>query len=380
MTSLSRSRPFWFKTYRPQVGNVYVAHTERRLVTAVRLASPPGEPSLDDQGFVNLMHREFGVTIREDPDPYDPTWPFGATREPFRAADLVDLSALSDFQRTVMDAIAQIPSGQMHSYGEVARRVGGTPRDVGKAIQSNPAPLVIPCHRVVNAGRPGKWKYGGRLKQRLLEYEGNDFSGVGSSAILEDRIMGGESFWMEFKPQAGRRGNRYAGHRIVKTLCAFLNAEGGELLIGVNDDGSPRGIEDDHRRGQQHSSDAYQLSLLGLLSRRLTTTVSGLITFDFPRYQGVEICVVDVNRSPTEPVRCQPLPSRGNKQLDKSKWVFWVREGNRTVEYRDGDMESYINRRWPAYVKPAELVTSLGNQQVRGGSFCATAAGTNPTA
>lgn len=237
----SQSRQFWFKTYRPQVGTVYVAHTERRLVAAVRLANPPGEPSLDDQGFVDLMRRDFGVRVGRDRDPYDPTWPFGRTRQPFRAADLVDLSSLDDFQKRIMEATAEIPPGQMHSYGEVASRVGGTPLDVGKGIQSNPAPLVIPCHRVVNAGRPGKWRYGGRLKQRLLEHEGNNFSGVGSSAMLEERILLGESFWMEFKPKAGWKGTRHAQARIVETVCGFLNAEGGELVIGVNDDGSPRG-------------------------------------------------------------------------------------------------------------------------------------------
>ena len=153
---------------------------------------------------------------------------------------------------------------------------------------------------------------------------------------------------MEFKPNAGQRGNRYAKYRILKTVCGFLNAEGGELVIGVEDCGSPRGIEDDHRRGKQHSTDAYQLNLLRLFGERLTTRISGLITVDFPRYQGVELCVVDVRRSPTGPVRVQPLTSKGWKQVDKSDWEFWVREGNQTAEYRDADIKSYIRRRWPS--------------------------------
>lgn len=105
-------------------------------------------------------------------------------------------------------------------------------------------------------------------------------------------------------------------------------------------------IRGDYGRGP-HSPDWYQQRLFGLLARRLTIRVSGLITVDFLRYRGVDVCVVDVKRSPTEPVRAQRLARTGYEQHDKSEWAFWVREGNRTVEYRDGAMTSYIKRRWP---------------------------------
>ena len=68
------------------------------------------------------------------------------TREPFRAVDLVDLSRLDDFQRAVMEAVAQIPSGQMHSYGEVAAKVGGscTGRWQGGSVQPSTTRHSVP--------------------------------------------------------------------------------------------------------------------------------------------------------------------------------------------------------------------------------------------
>jgi len=53
------------------------------------------------------------------------------------------------FQRRTWQAISDIPSGEIRTYGELSAEVGGTPRAVGQACGANPFPLVVPCHRVV---------------------------------------------------------------------------------------------------------------------------------------------------------------------------------------------------------------------------------------
>lgn len=76
--------------------------------------------------------------------------------------------------------VMEIPRGKVSTYGEVAAAVGNPrlARIVGYALHSNPAPGIIPCHRVVNrVGRlaPG-FAFGGEGKQRsLLEAEGIEF-------------------------------------------------------------------------------------------------------------------------------------------------------------------------------------------------------------
>jgi AraC family transcriptional regulator, regulatory protein of adaptative response / methylated-DNA-[protein]-cysteine methyltransferase len=79
------------------------------------------------------------------------------------------------FCRQVWGELLKIPSGEVISYVELARRVGkpGGSRAVGQANGRNRIAIVIPCHRVIAAdGTLGG--YGGKLwrKERLLELEG----------------------------------------------------------------------------------------------------------------------------------------------------------------------------------------------------------------
>ena len=56
------------------------------------------------------------------------------------------------FQRRVWAEIATIPSGETHTYGQLAKSLKNAPRAVGQACGANPYPVVVPCHRVVATG------------------------------------------------------------------------------------------------------------------------------------------------------------------------------------------------------------------------------------
>lgn len=80
----------------------------------------------------------------------------------------------SPFQKRVWKALCQIPYGQTTSYGALARSLGSSARAVGRANGSNPACIVVPCHRVIGAdGSLTGFAYGTDLKSRLLELEGS---------------------------------------------------------------------------------------------------------------------------------------------------------------------------------------------------------------
>ena len=93
--------------------------------------------------------------------------------------DLRDLPVALDvppFSRKVLDEVRRIPPGSTRTYGEIAELIGeaGAARAVGNAVASNPAVVVIPCHRVVPAaGGVGQYSAGGgpETKRRLLEKE-----------------------------------------------------------------------------------------------------------------------------------------------------------------------------------------------------------------
>jgi methylated-DNA-[protein]-cysteine S-methyltransferase len=57
------------------------------------------------------------------------------------------------FQRRVWDAISAIARGRTRTYGQLAGELGSAARAVGQACGANAFPLVIPCHRVMAAGR-----------------------------------------------------------------------------------------------------------------------------------------------------------------------------------------------------------------------------------
>lgn len=58
---------------------------------------------------------------------------------------------VTSFQRKVIRIMSEIPKGRVTTYGQIARSVHSAPRPVGGAVSSNPWPLFVPCHRVVNA-------------------------------------------------------------------------------------------------------------------------------------------------------------------------------------------------------------------------------------
>ena len=71
------------------------------------------------------------------------------------------------FQQRVWDELARLPFGTTMSYSELADRVGRPDRlrAVAGAVARTPAPIVVPCHRVVGAGG-GLTGYGGGLERK----------------------------------------------------------------------------------------------------------------------------------------------------------------------------------------------------------------------
>jgi len=78
------------------------------------------------------------------------------------------------FQRRVWEALRSIPLGETRTYSEVARSIGkpSAVRAVARACATNPAAIVVPCHRVVRTdGTLGGYRWGLERKQSLIEQE-----------------------------------------------------------------------------------------------------------------------------------------------------------------------------------------------------------------
>jgi methylated-DNA-[protein]-cysteine S-methyltransferase len=87
----------------------------------------------------------------------------------------LDGAASDGFQPRVWKALAEVPAGVTLTYGEMARRAGepGAAQAAGVALNRNPIPLILACHRVVGADG-SLTGFGGGLERKgwLLRHEG----------------------------------------------------------------------------------------------------------------------------------------------------------------------------------------------------------------
>jgi methylated-DNA-[protein]-cysteine S-methyltransferase len=88
----------------------------------------------------------------------------------------LDMAGVPEFNRRVYEIARAIAPGQTLSYGEVAARLGdpGAARAVGQALGHNPFAPIVPCHRVLAAGkRGGGFSAGGGVatKLKMLQIE-----------------------------------------------------------------------------------------------------------------------------------------------------------------------------------------------------------------
>jgi methylated-DNA-[protein]-cysteine S-methyltransferase len=87
----------------------------------------------------------------------------------------VDLGGLPAFQQAVLTELQRVPYGQIDTYGGLAARIGKprAARAVGGALNRNPVPIVVPCHRIVgSSGNLVGYAGGLERKQLLLHLEG----------------------------------------------------------------------------------------------------------------------------------------------------------------------------------------------------------------
>ena len=136
------------------------AEAAERLMRRREKDAEPGAPPADVAAVVAAATRYF---TGEEID-------FGGVR--------LDLDGQDAFFRRIYEAARRVGWGRSTTYGALAKEIGAgreAARDVGQAMANNPAPLIIPCHRVLAAGgkiggfsAPG----GSKAKIRMLELEG----------------------------------------------------------------------------------------------------------------------------------------------------------------------------------------------------------------
>ena len=177
------------------------------------------------------------------------------------------------------------------------------------------------------------------VRRKLGHDEPTESGGEGVEAL----ISRGETDSVEFKQTA--RHNIHTNNKdprleivIAKTVAGFLNAEGGTLLIGVADDGTVTGLDDDLQYVKKADTDRFQLWLTDMLLNALGKTALAEISVTFPVVGGKAIARVDVEPSPRPVFLDEP---GGQRSAD-----FYVRMGNSTRKLLTDEVLEYERSHW----------------------------------
>jgi len=163
----------------------------------------------------------------------------------------------------------------------------------------------------------------------------------------EELIKRGESKTLEFKStlrwnlKDNLRDDKLVTHTALKTIAAFLNTEGGDLLIGVADSGSIVGIEQD----QFETDDKFMLHLAQVVRNGLGDRAGTCIDPKTQIVQDKTVCVVSCQRSP-EPVFLKWKGMETSPEGD-----FYVRSGPGSVRLAPDSANQYIQTRFPSFSK-----------------------------
>lgn len=185
---------------------------------------------------------------------------------------------------------------------------------------------------------------------RTADRAESPFSQVESAEAVESGIRAvissGESKVVEFK-STGRR-NLKTGvadpameWSVIKTLAAFMNTYGGTLLIGVADNGSIVGIEEDYPVVSKKNQDGWELWLTTLTTTSLGKVAAAELDVKIGRIDGRTVARIDVGPA------AKPVFATAARGGDK-KPMFMVRLNNSTHELVGQEALEYQQSRWPS--------------------------------
>jgi methylated-DNA-[protein]-cysteine S-methyltransferase len=78
-------------------------------------------------------------------------------------------------EEKVYKKLLEVPQGMVTTYGELAKAVGlnNGQRVIGRIMNQNPYPVIVPCHRVIQSdGKIGGYAWGKKIKINILSKEG----------------------------------------------------------------------------------------------------------------------------------------------------------------------------------------------------------------
>lgn len=179
------------------------------------------------------------------------------------------------------------------------------------------------------------------FKQRYQEFIFDFLRKESGIENIPKLIKSGESQDLEFKSTIRwdvrqQQVNKDLEKVILKTIAGFLNSKGGQLIIGVEDDGSIFGLENDYKAIGNGDRDKFENHLVQLIKTAIGVEYLKYIRFTFESINSKDVCLVTVVSS-NKPAY---LKYKGNEE-------FFVRTGNNTSPLSIKEAQDYISdKKW----------------------------------
>lgn len=169
--------------------------------------------------------------------------------------------------------------------------------------------------------------------QKIRIYSNKSFN-------LEEEINKGESDFLEFKSSLRwdyqqNTKNKMLEQVIAKTISAFMNSDGGMLLIGIGDDGTILGLENDYNTLSKDNKDGFVLTLTTLINNTLGKQTHKFVNIKIVTLKEKDICVIRVEKS-SSPV----FMIKGEKE------AFFIRASASSQPLGLKDTMAYIESNW----------------------------------
>lgn len=153
-------------------------------------------------------------------------------------------------------------------------------------------------------------------------------------------IKQGENQNLEFKSSLRwdvRQGkaNKDLEKVILKTIAGYMNSDGGQLIIGVEDDGSIFGLEQDYSALNKADRDKFENHLVQLVKSSMGAENVRFFSIIFDNIEGKDVCLITVLKA-NKPVYVKTQNSED----------FYVRTGNNTTALSVSEAQAYIAGHW----------------------------------
>mgnify|MGYP000744379132 CR=1 FL=1 len=218
----------------------------------------------------------------------------------------------SELHALLRERLEHCSKGRYESLGPLSA-VDDLDDQVVRLSRGSPRELVAICDRVFSE-HCRHWSPEDRehllITCQDVEEALKPFEEQHRESALEQLIAQGESERLEFKStmrynRRAHRPDKEMEREIARTICAFMNTEGGTLIIGVDDDGTVVGLEDDFSTlGGAKNRDGFMRAFANITKDFFSSPLSSGYSAHFGELQGEQlIYVVEVQRG-EEPVFC----------------------------------------------------------------------------